>query len=225
MKELSIFIDESGDWGKYDHRCPYYIVTMVFHNQENSISEDVALLEEKLRYLDCENHCIHAGPIIRGEDEYREYEPELRRKLLKHLMTFIRHTDLYIDSVYFEKKHVEDEVIAAGKLAKLLSQYIKEKYDYFNSFDVIKVYYDKGQIELNKVLSTVFNTLFDNVVFKRVQPSDYRLFQVADLACTLKLVELKLERKTISTSELNYFESERILKKNYLKPLNNMKIK
>lgn len=29
MKELSIFIDESGDWGEYEKHCPYYIVTMV----------------------------------------------------------------------------------------------------------------------------------------------------------------------------------------------------
>ena len=43
---------------------------------------------------------------------------------------------------------------------------------------MIKVYYDKGQIELNVILSTVFNTLFDNVEFKKVHPEDYRLFQV-----------------------------------------------
>jgi hypothetical protein len=63
-----------------------------------------------------------------------------------------------------------------------------------------------------------------NVEFKKVCPADYRLFQVADLACTLKLVELKLENHTISKSELNYFETERILKKNYLKPLDDLKL-
>lgn len=29
MKELSIFIDESGDFGEYDYHSPWYIVTMV----------------------------------------------------------------------------------------------------------------------------------------------------------------------------------------------------
>ena len=33
MKELSIFIDESGDFGDYDYRSPYYIIAMVFHEQ------------------------------------------------------------------------------------------------------------------------------------------------------------------------------------------------
>ena len=32
LKELSIFIDESGDFGEYCFHSPYYIITMVFHN-------------------------------------------------------------------------------------------------------------------------------------------------------------------------------------------------
>ena len=30
VSELSIFIDESGDFGPYDFRSPYYIITMRF---------------------------------------------------------------------------------------------------------------------------------------------------------------------------------------------------
>lgn len=30
MNDLSIFVDESGDFGKYARHSPYYIVTMVF---------------------------------------------------------------------------------------------------------------------------------------------------------------------------------------------------
>ena len=41
MKELSVFIDESGDFGEYDERTPYYIITMVFHEQSHSISDAV----------------------------------------------------------------------------------------------------------------------------------------------------------------------------------------
>ena len=39
MKELGIFIDESGDFGEYDYHSPWYIVTMVFHDQNVSIQE------------------------------------------------------------------------------------------------------------------------------------------------------------------------------------------
>ena len=30
-RELSIFVDESGDRGEYDYHAPYYIVSFVFH--------------------------------------------------------------------------------------------------------------------------------------------------------------------------------------------------
>ena len=39
MKELSIFIDESGDFGPYAKHSPYYLVTMVFHDQRRSIDQ------------------------------------------------------------------------------------------------------------------------------------------------------------------------------------------
>ena len=80
MRELTVFIDESGDWGEYDYTCPFYIVTMVFHDQSEDISNELSSLDERMRFIGCDNHCVHAGPIIRGEYEYRDYEPEVRRK-------------------------------------------------------------------------------------------------------------------------------------------------
>ena len=37
MKELSIFVDESGDFGEYAVHSPYYIITMVYHEQDKDI--------------------------------------------------------------------------------------------------------------------------------------------------------------------------------------------
>lgn len=91
--------------------------------------------------------------------------------------------------------------------------------DFFCSFDVVKIYYDNGQVGVTRVLSSVFNALLENVEFRKVIPSQYRLFQVADLICTLKLTELKFENHTLSKSEKTFFGDERTLKKNYLKPI------
>lgn len=30
MADLSIFIDESGDFGPYEHHAPYYLIALVF---------------------------------------------------------------------------------------------------------------------------------------------------------------------------------------------------
>ena len=135
------------------------------------------------------------------------------------MMTFIRHLDVKIKSFYIEKKHIEDSVEATGKLSKQIATFIKENYQFFCNYDVVKVYYDNGQVEVTRILSSVFNALLENVEFRKVMPADYRLFQVADLICTLKLVELKMDNHQLSKSELFFFSDERTLKKNYLKPL------
>lgn len=90
MKELSIFVDESGDFGAYDYRSPYYIISMVFHDQNIKIANELKKLENALSYMGLEKHCVHAGPLIRQEAEYHFMEPENRVKVLKCLMAFFR---------------------------------------------------------------------------------------------------------------------------------------
>ena len=51
MKELSVFIDESGDFGEYDDQAPYYIIPMVFHDQSLPITEAIQKLDQELSYL------------------------------------------------------------------------------------------------------------------------------------------------------------------------------
>lgn len=65
----------------------------------------------------------------------------------------------------------------------------------------------------------ILNALLPNVTFRKVYPSEYRLFQVADTICTFELLRLKMEKKILSKAELKFFDSERALKKNYIKKI------
>ena len=100
MRELSVFIDESGDFGEYDYRAPYYIISMVLHDQSLDIEKDLKALEMELSYLGWENHCVHAGPVIRSEEEYHGCSLMDRQKILMKMMTFIRHLDIRFKSIY-----------------------------------------------------------------------------------------------------------------------------
>ena len=219
MKELSIFIDESGNFGEYDFRSPYYIITMVFHNQDYDISECINNLNRELAYLKLDNVCIHTGPIIRKEEIYEAMDIFERRRIFNKMIAFIRQIDIRYKCFYIDKKHISDVVEASGKLSKLISQFIRDNYNEILGYDDVKIYYDNGQVEVRKILSSVFNALLPNPVFKKVLPKEYKLFQVADLLCTLKLVELKMNNNMFSKSEEIFFGNMRDLKKNYLKPL------
>lgn len=63
----------------------------------------------------------------------------------------------------------------------------------------------------------LYNKHSYNISGRKVQPIDYKLFQVADLLCTMELLSLKAE--AFSKSERDFFHSVREFKKNYLKPL------
>ena len=67
---LSVFIDESGDFGPYDNRAPYYLIAMVLHNQDIDICNDISKMDERMRNLGYEHHAIHTGPLIRRESVY-----------------------------------------------------------------------------------------------------------------------------------------------------------
>lgn len=219
MKEISIFVDESGDFGEYNHISPFYIVTMVFHDQEDDISDCLSSLEQELSYLGYPNHCLHTGPIIRMEKEFKNEDLIIRRKLLMKLMGFIRKINVKHKSFYIEKKNMQDVTEAIGRLSKQIGNWIKEKYDLLLSYDTVKIYYDNGQVELSRILASVFNVLLPSVETKKVIPSDYRLFQVADFICSMKLLALKSKNHNLSLQELRFLGGEEGLNKNYIKDL------
>ena len=219
MKELSIFIDESGDFGEYAAHSPYYIITMVFHDQSEDIQSAIRKLDKELSYLKLEGICIHTGPIIRKEEIYETMEIDERRRIFNKMVAFIRQIDVRYKCFFIEKKHVSDVVEASWILSKQISRFVNENYDEFLSYDDVKLYYDNGQVEVSKILSSVFNALLPNPIFRKVMPSEYKLFQVADLLCTMELVRLKYENNLFSKSEMIFFGNVRDLKKNYLKSL------
>lgn len=219
MKELSIFIDESGDFGEYDHHSPYYIITMLFHDQNADVQSAIEKLDMELSYLGLNDICVHTGPIIRKEEIYIQMPINERRRIFNKMMAFIRQIDIRYKSFYIEKKHISDVTEATGKLSKQIAQFICRHYEEFLTFDHVKIYYDNGQVEVSKILFSVFNTLLPNSVFRKVMPSKYKLFQAADFLCTMALVRLKQESNLFSKSEMVFFGTVRDLKKNYLKPL------
>lgn len=219
MSELSIFIDESGDFGAYDYRSPYYIVSMVFHDQSIYITEDIDKLEKQLSMIGYPNHCIHVGPIVRMEGKYKEIDYLERRRILNKMVAFTKQLDISYKNFYVEKKHIVDDVETSSKLSKQISAFIREKYQDFLKYDVVKIYYDNGQHELTRILVSVFTALLPEVQFKRILPEEYRLFQVADMFCTFELLRLKRETHTLSKGEQIFFGTSEDLKRNYLKPI------
>lgn len=144
MKELSIFIDESGDFGEIKERPAYYLVTFVFHNQDNDIEEQVSKLNESVRASGFNVEYIHTGPVIRREEVFQRYSIDERRKLLYKMLNFVNSCPISYLTVVIDRKEATDKIALSGKLAKIINRAISEHIEFFSDFDKIIVYYDNG---------------------------------------------------------------------------------
>ena len=57
--------------------------------------------------------------------------------------------------------------------------------------------------------------MLSNVEVRKIAPSDYKLFQVADLICTLELTKMKYTDGTASKSEHEFFHGMNQFKKDF----------
>lgn len=223
MKTLSIFIDESGDFGPYERHSPFYLFSLVFHDQSNSISNQIIKLEDSLEQMGLSRHqLLHAGPIIRNERTFNNLDITERRKLIGKAISFAKSTKISYTYFCVEKHTALSEIELVNQLSKKLKDFLSTNFKWLSSYQRIIVYYDNGQTDLTKIIVSVFNAILNNTVFRKVTPSEYRLFQIADLFCTLELVFKKSEMNTLSKSESIFFGTSKDMRKNYFKPIRKM---
>lgn len=219
MSLLNIFVDESGDFGKVENNSPYYLVSLVFHDQADDIDKQISSLEESLSYTAPEQRYIHTGPLIRREEPYHNMSIDERRQLIYKMRTFFLHAPVRHTTIKINRKEAKDKFALTSQLSKILKAYINNHFEYFSSFEKIIVYYDNGQQELNLVLNTIFSLLLSNVEFIKSSPLKYRLLQLADYICTIELLALKLSEKRLSKSETAFFYKPQELKKSFIKSI------
>lgn len=130
MKELSIFIDESGDFGEVKERPAYYLVTFVFHDQKEDIRQQVLKLEESVRISGFHLEYIHTGPLIRREEIFANYSIDERRKLLYKMLNFVNVCPIRYITVAVDRKEAADKIKLSGKLAKEINTAFREYSDF-----------------------------------------------------------------------------------------------
>ncbi|TXK18645.1 DUF3800 domain-containing protein [Homoserinibacter sp. GY 40078] len=222
MSTLSIFVDESGDFG--DSADGYYVLAFVVHEQHHPLDPHLQTLDRQLREIGLEGHAVHSGAAIRGEAEYRYMAWEQRKGAFTRMHAFVRRAPILYYSLTLKRRDHPQRFSLEGAIARGIGTFLQDRTEYFRAFDEVVVYYDNGQAEITRILNTVMNAYFLQVEFRRMQPADYRLFQAADLACTLELLRAKDEDGVLTRSDLFFFESARKLRKDYVKPFDSKRL-
>ena len=141
-KELSIFVDESGGRGD---KVRYYLLTLVFHDQADSVAEAVTGYEAKLARADLPSIPFHSEPLMNGHKDYEFLNIEQRKVMLAYFSSFVRKLPIpYITFVY-RRSQFEDPARLMECIARDIFSAMIEHLGFFQSFDDVKVYYDNGQ--------------------------------------------------------------------------------
>ena len=222
--ELSVFVDESGSFDSTLEPSRFYIVTLLCHDQTESVKELVDELESQLGYLGYPDTCIHAGPLLRREEDFRTIAIEMRRKLFGRMLAFTRKLPVRYHALVVDKQERKTPEAISEELKLQLDGFIARTDSPLSRARKIKLYYDDGQDQVKDVLKGAFAKL--PVEFKTdVSPDRYRLFQAADLICTVELLAIKHEKGIpLNKSEEYFFGKWRDLKKKYLAPLRRLSI-
>ena len=223
-KILSVFVDESGMFKYPDPDSRFYIVGLVFHDQDVDITPLVRQMDRSADELglDTEVFTFHAGPIIRQEKGYEVMNRHFRGRIFDRMMSFARRVDFKYHCVEVDKRFVTSTLQIATKLRRGLEEFLKQKRAEFADVARVKIYYDCGQAPVTNLLHQTFAAVVPCPVefAQGVKPGNYKLFQLADLICTLHLLELKIQNgEPMTLSEFKFFGSPRTFVRNVLRKI------
>ena len=176
MKQLSVFIDESGDFAFGKQASEYYLITLVFHDQEEHMDNHLKIVDERIHRIAPNISAIHTGPLIRQKDEYSELPLDDRRDLLYSFHHFVRKLPIRYITISIKKKECDHHDDLVSRLSRELNRFIVSNLDYFVSYDQVVVYYDNGQQEIKNILNAVFSINLTSVVFRVVAKTEKLFF-------------------------------------------------
>lgn len=207
-RKLSVFIDESGDLGNYNEVTEFYVISFVFHDQSNNLNGQIRKLANSMKKYSAAPFAIHTEPLIRREEMYSDLSPADRRNIFSKLFFFSMSSNILYQSFIFSKKHFKDSDVLLKHINRDIFDYFMSAKDFFKKFDEVVVYYDNGQLPIKYTVQTIFSLLFDNFEMRKVVPVDYKLFQTADMLCTIHLMDAKYRNHPMSHSEKCIFNSK-----------------
>jgi hypothetical protein len=223
MRELSVFVDESGEYGR---ESKYYLVTLVFHDQAEDVLDIIGRYERSLLLADLPNIPFHASPLMNGHDDYCDMAMATRKRLLASFYVMLQSMPVRYRTLSYVKSAIGDEATLESRLSRDITALLVDGLSYFQSFDRVKIYYDGGQRVVSKALRESFERVLSReaVVFRPAGATEYRLSQVADFICAIELSAIKYVANEQTSTDEKVFGGVGAFKRNYLKKVRRMRL-
>ncbi len=216
MRELSLFIDESGSDNLRDQ---FYIVALVIHDQSAVLDDDIERYRHSLRDKGLPDIPFHATPLLNGHDDYEGMDIATRKRLFSAFRVFFRHLPVRYGSIVLKTRNYESLDAVAAEMRRKIMEFLFDNLEYLHQFDLVKIYYDDGQQSIADALHKAIDYALSKNAFtyRPTFAADYRLSQAADYICTAELTALKYQNKIATATDNKFFGSWAQFKKGVLK--------
>lgn len=217
LKQLDIYIDESGNLDSYSKHNLIYSVAFVMVDNSVNNTRPLSIFENKLLSIVGGEHFVHTGNLVRGEKPYRDMLVGERQDLFYILFLLSKHSQYKVLCSITEKKKLSNEIY--GGIRDSVFETIKRMESYISDYDIIIVHYDNGQEFLKEILLSAFKAIPKKIKMVKTLQQNNPFMQVADLYSFLELIKYKIAKSGLSKQEKAFFGSPRKIKKDYLSQL------
>lgn len=218
MKEISIFADESGEPGA---RSKYYLLTLVFHDQADRLDEPIRLYEQALRDKGLPDIPLHSSPCMNGHEDYEGLDLATRKALLSAYFVMLQHMPIRYKTFAYDKSEFVTLGALEARMKRDIVLLVFDQLDYFQGFDLAKIYYDDGQRIVTCAMHDAFEYALSRnaLLYRDATPTDYRLAQAADLICAIELTAIKAMAGERTKTDEKFFGMSANFKKNWLRSI------
>ncbi len=102
MRELSVFVDESGNPGD---DAKYYLLALVLHDQPQDVFEHIGHYEATLAQRCLRDIPLHMNPLMRANDDYKGMPAQERNRLLTCFSSFAWKCPFSYEVLSYRKSH------------------------------------------------------------------------------------------------------------------------
>lgn len=110
MKELSIFVNESGDPGT---ESKYYLVVLALHNQADGFEHYERDYQNSLAARGLDNIPMHLSPLLNGHDAYRNMDVEERKRYLAAFRVFLQYLPFHYAVFFYKKRELDGDMFGS----------------------------------------------------------------------------------------------------------------
>lgn len=218
---LSAFFDECGQENKSQSDTKYYLLTVVLHDQQDSIDSLITNYETNLCESSLPDVPFHAYDLQHRRGGYAGLEFETRKKLFAKFEGFIRKLPVTYRTFIYRRPEFKTAKALSERMQRDLSSFIRDHYSEFQLYATVAIYYDGGQAAVGAAIHRAFDeTLSTNTAdYKRLRYQERRLAQAADYFCSMELAAQRYADHEETNTYIKLFGGRRSFKANHLKQM------